>query len=119
MIVTTVPLKGYVLIDPTTEKGKRLRDKWDVADKPNRHVVCYTFVRACIIAGRRLSNAEMVGATPFFLHQYVPVEIFLHNSITESAASALSIDIEASFMFIRFDPILFYLPFILYRNMEG
>lgn len=87
-----------MLIDPSTDKGKRLRERWDVPEKPNRHVVCYTFVRACIVAQRRLSKTEMDGALPFFLHGAVPVEMSLHESIDRDTSNRFAIDIEVSLL---------------------
>ena len=94
IVVPNVPLKGYVLIDPDTEKGTRLFEKWQVPDKPSRHVVCYTFVRACIVAGKRIPPSTMKSIRPFFKHQNMPVEIFLHPSLDATASRDIAIDIE-------------------------
>jgi len=94
IVVSTVPIKGYVLIDPDTEKGSRLVERWQVPDKPNRHVVCYTFVRACIIAGQRIPPSTMKDIHPFFKHHNMPVEIFLHPSLEGTASQDIAIEIE-------------------------
>ena len=89
-----MPLKGYVLIDPDTERGQTLRKKWTSPDKPHRHIVCYTFVRASIIAGKIIDPKEMDGARMVFKYGGMPVEIWLHPTLDQNVARDLAIEIE-------------------------
>jgi len=94
IVVSSVPLKGYVLIDPDTKKGQNLKQKWTSRDKPHRHIVCYTFVRASIIAGKMIDPGKMDGARTIFKHNGMPVEIWLHPALDEKVARDLAIEIE-------------------------
>lgn len=95
-MVQVVPLVGYVLIDPATNSGERLQERWISPDRPGRHVLCYTFVRASIVAGELVPPNEMGGVTPLFRDLSRPVEIFLHLSLAPEVYRKTKIDIEVS-----------------------
>ncbi|KAG9051123.1 hypothetical protein FS837_011969 [Tulasnella sp. UAMH 9824] len=92
-VMKAVPIKGYVLIDPATEKGKALSQKWKDDAKPDRHIVCYTFVPACVALGELLLPDEMRNAFPLFLISGHPAEIFLHPSLGHERRNKLTKDI--------------------------
>lgn len=98
-VVQVVPLTGYVLIDPATESGERLQKKWVSPDRPGRHVVCYTFIRASIVAGALIPPAEMDGVSTVFRDLSRPVEIFLHPALNQQVSQKAAIDIEVSLFF--------------------
>lgn len=91
-----VPIKGYVLIDPASEKGDALSQKWKDDAKPDRHIVCYTFVSACIALGELLPADEMRNAFPLFVISGKPAEIFLHPSLGHERRHKLMKDITVS-----------------------
>jgi hypothetical protein len=94
-VVQVVPLSGYVLIDPSTESGTRLLHKWMMPEsRPSRHVVCYTFVRASIVAGELVPPEKMEGISAFFREMNAPVEFYLHPALDEELAKKAAIDIE-------------------------
>ncbi len=73
-VETKVPIKGYVLIQPDTPEAARLRETWDLIDRPERHFVAFTWVGSCREAGRILR--------PIFVDQNgEPIRICIHNSI--------------------------------------
>ncbi|KAF8334208.1 uncharacterized protein EI90DRAFT_3121540 [Cantharellus anzutake] len=93
-VVETVPREGYILVDPDSKKGEKLTEKWSSPDKPNRHIVCFTFVRASIMAGRMLDPEEMQGSRVIFKHEGAPVHIFLHPALGGLVSARLAIQIE-------------------------
>lgn len=94
-VVQVVPLSGYVLIDPSTKSGLRIRQKWMMPEsRPSRHVVCYTFVRASVVGGALVSPEEMEGVTAFFRHINSPVEFYLHPALDKALAKKAAVDIE-------------------------
>lgn len=92
-VLKAVPIKGYVLIDPGSEKGDALSQKWRDDGKPDRHIVCYTFVSACIALGELLPADEMRNAFPLFVISGKPAEIFLHPSLGHERRHKLMKDI--------------------------
>lgn len=89
-----IPLSGYVLIDPDTDSGNRLFEKWTKPDRPDRYVVSYTFVRASITAKRLMNMKEMKGVSVVFADLGVPVSIWLHPSLGEDVISSTVVSIE-------------------------
>lgn len=68
-----VPRAGYVLINPDTPEGHRLRTCWLTVDRPERFIVPYTFVEICESKGALLKQ--------IFVHEGVPMGIHIHRSI--------------------------------------
>ncbi|KAF8334228.1 uncharacterized protein EI90DRAFT_3051523 [Cantharellus anzutake] len=93
-VVDVVPQEGYVLIDPDSLKGRSLMSKWSNPEKPKRFVLCFTFVRASIVAGEMLEPVEMHHARVIFQHEGSPVQIWLHPAIDKATAKRLAIQIE-------------------------
>lgn len=68
-----VPRAGYVLINPDTPEGHRLRACWLTPDRPERFIVPYTFVEICESKGALLKQT--------FVHEGRPMGIHIHQSI--------------------------------------
>ncbi|KIO22736.1 hypothetical protein M407DRAFT_78888, partial [Tulasnella calospora MUT 4182] len=92
-VMKAVPIKGYVLINPASDKGNALSQKWKDDTKPDRHIVCYTFVPACVALGELLLADEMRNAFPLFSISGHPAEIFLHPSLGHERRNKLMKDI--------------------------
>ncbi|KAG9019167.1 hypothetical protein FRB90_005740 [Tulasnella sp. 427] len=92
-VIKAVPIKGYVLIDPDSEKGNALLAKWQDETKPDRHIVCHTFVPTCIAVGAMVSPSEMHSAIPLFTISGHPAEIYLHPSLGHERRQQLTKDI--------------------------
>ncbi|KDQ18701.1 hypothetical protein BOTBODRAFT_518886 [Botryobasidium botryosum FD-172 SS1] len=83
------PSNGYILIDPDTEKGERLKTRFPDNGK-NRYVVCWTFVLGSIQAGRLLTQDEMSSAKPIFVRNGRPINIYLHSTLGKARIKSLS-----------------------------
>lgn len=98
-----------MLIEPLTATGQRLAAKWATsADRPDRHVVCYTFIRASVVNGGMLEADSMRGVKSFFRLDRqkgsggggddgkggVPVEFWLHESLQQDHRKELAVEIE-------------------------
>ncbi|KAG8994144.1 hypothetical protein FRB93_001675 [Tulasnella sp. JGI-2019a] len=92
-VLRQVPLNGYVLIDPTSERGQKLARKWSDDAKPNRQVVCWTFVPGSVTAGNRLSAKAMQGVVPIFLNQGIPIGFTLDDNLGQNLIGELRLKI--------------------------
>lgn len=78
-----VPRQGFILIRPHTGEAERLVLCWDSPDRPERHIVPYTYVEACKIAGMLLKQ--------IFVENGVPIKFHIDSSIANiNARAALS-----------------------------
>jgi len=68
-----IPRAGYVLIQPDTPEGHRLKSCWLTSDRPERFVVPYTFVEICESKGILLKQ--------IFIHEDRPMGIHIHRTI--------------------------------------
>ncbi|KAG6850837.1 hypothetical protein H0H93_008140, partial [Arthromyces matolae] len=75
-----VPRQGYILVQPGTNEGERLRVCWNSAERPERHFVPYTYVEACKIAGMLLKQIFVENGAPILMH--------IHPSIANVNAQA-------------------------------
>lgn len=91
-----VPINGYVLIDPDSEKGQALLEKWKDDTKPDRHIVCFTYVSMCIAMGEVVNVKEMKNASLLFTISGHPAEIYLHPSLGHQRRQNLVKDITVS-----------------------
>jgi len=79
-VETKVPRQGYILVQPGTAEGERLRLCWTTPDRPERHFVPYTYVEACKIAGMQLKQ--------IFVENGMPIKMHIHPSIANINARA-------------------------------
>jgi len=100
-VLHQVPLNGYVLIDPASERGQKLSRKWADDDKPDRHVVCWTFVPGSVTAGERLSADAMQGVAPLFVNKGLPVGFTLDDNLGPSLICKLRCDVVVSHFLLR------------------
>ncbi|KAG8858562.1 hypothetical protein FRB96_005234 [Tulasnella sp. 330] len=92
-VLHQVPLNGYVLIDPTSERGQKLSRKWSNDEKPDRHVVCWTFVPGSLSVGERLPAQAMQDVIPLFLDKGIPAGFTLDDNLGPSLISELRLKI--------------------------
>lgn len=57
-IISKVPIHGIVVIDPKSRAGRELLLEWSWPERPYRFFVSYTYVLACVDAGRLLLLRE-------------------------------------------------------------
>ncbi|KIO25569.1 hypothetical protein M407DRAFT_25049 [Tulasnella calospora MUT 4182] len=76
-VTSEIVWKGFVLVDPRTAKGQRFQEKHTRHDRPQRYVVCYTFVAASITKGRMLEPQKMDNVLPIFEDEEKPVKVYL------------------------------------------
>ncbi|KAF8309744.1 hypothetical protein DL93DRAFT_1702466 [Clavulina sp. PMI_390] len=97
-VVPNVPLSGYILIDPLTESGARLKEKWlDPTGRPHRYIVPYTWARASIVARQLLDVEDVKDAKAVFRDAQSPVLMFIHPGIDSVVWRKVRIDIEVCF----------------------
>lgn len=78
-----IPRQGFILVQPGTAEEERLRICWTKPERPDRHIVPYTYVEACKIAGMLLKQ--------IFVENGAPIGMHIHPSIANvNARSALS-----------------------------
>ncbi|KAG8891485.1 hypothetical protein FRC00_013618, partial [Tulasnella sp. 408] len=87
-VTSEIVWKGYVLVDPRTAKGQRFQEKHTRDDRPQRYVVCYTFVAASVTKGRMLEPQKMENVTPIFEDDEKPVKLYvgLHPGASRTRA---------------------------------
>ena len=68
-----MPIKGYILIQPGTAEGERLKACWVNADRPERYFVPYTWVDASKEAGKMIPQ--------IFIKDGAPIKMRIHSSI--------------------------------------
>jgi hypothetical protein len=68
-----VPRAGYILIQPGSQEGERLRACWTMPERPDRHFVPFTWVDACRAHGQELKQ--------IFVYRGQPLAIHVHPSI--------------------------------------
>ena len=79
--MATVPRKGYLLVDPESEKGERMMKRWNDPERPDRHVVCYTFVLVSVHKRALVPDKKMEGIAPVFMHEGDPVTIYVDRGL--------------------------------------
>ncbi|KAG8967145.1 hypothetical protein FRC03_010618 [Tulasnella sp. 419] len=92
-VISQVPLKGYVLIDPASAKGQRLAAKWVTGDKPGRHVVGYTWVPASVANGSLLPIQDFEKITPIFIRDDAPVAFHVSTAFEPPVLQDLRVKI--------------------------
>ncbi|KAG9050798.1 hypothetical protein FS837_002354 [Tulasnella sp. UAMH 9824] len=87
-VTSEIVWKGYVLVDPRTAKGQRFQKNHTRNDRPQRYVVCYTFVAASVTKGRMLEPQKMENVIPIFEDDEKPVKIYvgLHPGASRTRA---------------------------------
>jgi hypothetical protein len=85
-----VPIEGYVLIDPTSKKGRKMLEKWTDPTRPDRYVVPYTLIIPSVYLGRLLSASEVQEAIPLFVQAEMPLKVHIHAGIESQEAIELS-----------------------------
>jgi len=82
-----IPRQGFVLVDPTTREGQRLRECWtDPQKRPNRRIVPYTYVQACKLAHKILK--------PVFVEKNgSSINMYIHPSVEDTVRAALAMNI--------------------------
>jgi hypothetical protein len=73
-ITAAVPRAGYVLIDPGTKEGERLRACWTDKTRPDRYFVPFTWVDAC--------RAHKLELRQIFVKEGQPLKVCIHPSIS-------------------------------------
>ncbi|KAG8905869.1 hypothetical protein FRB99_008080 [Tulasnella sp. 403] len=90
VVITQIPLSGYVLVNPASETGEALTNKWTSADRPERHVVPYTFVTLSVFKRKIVDKGRVENTKMVFTNDEEPVAIFFDPSVGESRISALT-----------------------------
>ncbi|KAF8475443.1 hypothetical protein JB92DRAFT_3051431 [Gautieria morchelliformis] len=99
-IETKVPIQGFVLIDPRSTEGTRLRECWATFERPLRNFVPYTFVAACLEAHKLIPQVLRKNgvALKFHIHPCITNESeieTLRNCIGHSGGDPLATEPEA------------------------
>ncbi|KAG8898276.1 hypothetical protein FRB99_007559 [Tulasnella sp. 403] len=70
-----------MLVNPNTSKGRKAIQKWSDPERPDRHIVCYTFVTASLAYGDLMTLEDMRKALPIFIHDELPLNVYLHRGL--------------------------------------
>ena len=61
MVIQTIPVHGFVVVDPETSVGKSLHREWNWKERPGRYFVSVVFVRECLGVGHILPVSKWDG----------------------------------------------------------
>jgi hypothetical protein len=82
-----------VLLDPASHKGLVLKHNWDDAQKPDRHVICYTYVPASVHAKRLLPPEDFKEVLPIFIHNNDDISFYLESHLGDVEREDVSLKI--------------------------
>jgi len=78
-----------------------LKHTWDDAEKTDRHVLCYTYVPACVFAKKLLPPNEFKVALPIFIHENDEVTFYLEPHLEDRVRDDVSLSIIVRLFLLR------------------